>query len=179
MLGSGWLNCVFCLTEVGLYSVCGRVLRFDVVKTWQFFYSDAWHSGVFRDGEFHRYQETLSENVCASNHIWERKKNTWRETRCSYEIDFQQMWSRKHLWQHSRGISISLWERGCTRLWLDVRLLNNSEFFCLCLYLCFYSGWCQLLHCLCLMFFYVYAVHSTVVVEYNLMLHSIITTCEW
>ena len=45
--GLGGLSYVSRLKEVGLYSVCGRLLRLDVVKIWKSFYSDVGLSEVF------------------------------------------------------------------------------------------------------------------------------------
>ena len=64
---------------------------------------------------------------------------------CSSEIVFQQMWCRLHLRQHSRGVLISSWEKGCTILWMEVKFLSSSVF-CLGLLVCFYLGWFQLIH---------------------------------
>ena len=46
------LSYVSRLKEVGLYSVCGRLLRLDVVKIWKSFYSDVGLSEVFEMAMF-------------------------------------------------------------------------------------------------------------------------------
>ena len=50
----GWaeLCYVFRLKQVGLYSVCGRLLRLDVVKIWKSFYSNVGLSEVFGMARF-------------------------------------------------------------------------------------------------------------------------------